>query len=279
MDAINLQGVSKHFKSFSLGKLSFTLPEGSVMGLIGENGSGKTTLLKLILNSLHKDEGCIEVFGKGQDKDFYKLKEDIGVVMETASFSPFLNAVEVEKVMSGIFRNWDREEYYSYLKKFSIPEKTKFKELSKGSKMKLYIAVALSHKAKLLILDEPTSGLDPVAREDFLDIIWNFTRDEHNTVLISSHIVSDLEKICDYITFLHQGKIILSYEKDKLIESFGTIQCTEENFKELDGDIIIGSRKSPYGVEALIDKRKAPDLETNPASLEEIFVYMVKGDN
>ena len=279
MDAINLQGVSKHFKSFHLGRLSLTLPEGSVMGLIGENGSGKTTLLKLILNSLHKDEGSIEVFGKSQDKDFYKLKEDIGVVMESASFSPFLNAVEVEKVMSGIFRNWDSEEYYSYLKKFNIPEKTKFKELSKGSKMKLYIAVALSHKAKLLILDEPTSGLDPVAREEFLDIIWDFTRDEHHSVLISSHIVSDLEKVCDYITFLHQGKVVLSYEKDELLESFGILKCTEENFREIDKDIVIGSRRSPYGVEALIDKRKAPDLETNPASLEEIFVYMVKGDN
>lgn len=279
MDAINIKNLNRAFNEFALKDVSLSLPQGSIMGLIGENGSGKTTLIKLILGALRKDSGNIEVLGNPQDESFYLVKEDIGVVFDNMGIFDMLTAKDTGAVMSKLFKNWDKEEYSALIEKFKIPQKTKFKELSKGSKMKLGIAVALSHKAKLLILDEPASGLDPAARDDFLNILWDFTRDETHSVLISSHIVTDLEKICDYITFLHEGKVIFSDEKDRILESYGILNCTLENYNDLDKSIVVGCRKSPYGVEALINKNNISDLfETRRAALEEIFIYTVKGE-
>ena len=278
MNAIDVKNVSKTFKDFKLDDVSLLLPEGCVMGLIGENGSGKTTLIKLILNALFKESGSIEVLGNPQNDSFSTVKEDIGVVFDTISFHSLFNSGDIEKIMSALYKNWDSKRYKELLETFKIPLKTQVKDLSKGSKMKLSIACALSHNPRLLILDEPTSGLDPVAREDFLNILWDFTRDEKHSVLISSHIVSDLEKICDYITFLHEGKVILSDEKDEILSSYGIANATEENFKELDRSSYLGYKKSPYGVEVLINKKKAPAIETAPASLEEIFIYTVRGE-
>ncbi len=279
MDAINIKNLNRAFNEFALKDVSLSLPQGSIMGLIGENGSGKTTLIKLILGALRKDSGNIEVLGNPQDESFYLVKEDIGVVFDNMGIFDMLTAKDTGVVMSKLFKNWDKEEYSALIEKFKIPQKTKFKELSKGSKMKLGIAVALSHKAKLLILDEPASGLDPAARDDFLNILWDFTRDETHSVLISSHIVTDLEKICDYITFLHEGKVIFSDEKDRILESYGILNCTLENYNDLDKSIVVGCRKSPYGVEALINKDNISDsFETKRAALEEIFIYTVKGE-
>ena len=279
MNAINIKDLSKSFDEFSLKDVSLSLPQGSIMGLIGENGSGKTTLVKLILDALHKDSGSIEVLGNAQDKNFHLVKEDLGIVFDNMGISDVFTVKDVEKVMSGIFKNWDKEEFLSLVEKFKIPQKTKFKELSKGNKMKLGISVALSHKAKLLILDEPINGLDPAVRDDFLNILWDFTRQEDHSILISSHIVSDLEKICDYITFLHEGKVIFSDEKDKILERYGILNCTLDNYNDLDKSIVIGCRKNPYGAEVLINRENISNaLQVRGASLEEIFIYTVKGE-
>ena len=279
MNAINIKDLSKSFDEFSLKDVSLSLPQGSIMGLIGENGSGKTTLVKLILDALHKDSGSIEVLGNAQDKNFHLVKEDLGIVFDNMGISDVFTVKDVEKVMSEIFKNWDKEEFLSLVEKFKIPQKTKFKELSKGNKMKLGISVALSHKAKLLILDEPINGLDPAVRDDFLNILWDFTRQEDHSILISSHIVSDLEKICDYITFLHEGKVIFSDEKDKILERYGILNCTLDNYNDLDKSIVIGCRKNPYGAEVLINRENISNaLQVRGASLEEIFIYTVKGE-
>lgn len=279
MNAIEIKDVSKAFQEFALKDISLTLPQGAIMGLIGENGSGKTTLIKLILNALNKDSGSIEVLGKEQDRDFYRVKDDIGVVFDNLAISTVFTVKDVECVMSKIFKNWNKDKYFSYIEKFKIPQNTKIKDLSKGNKMKLSISIALSHGAKLLILDEPASGLDPVARDDFLEILWNFTREEDHSVLISSHITSDLEKVCDYITFLHEGRVILSDEKDRILDNYGVLNCTLDNYNDLDKSIVVGCHKNPYGVEVLVNKEHLSNsFETQKPTLEEIFIYTVKGE-
>ena len=203
--------------------------------------------------------------------------KDIGVVMDELGIPTCLNTREVGKVMAGIFRNWDDTAYRGYLKELDIPENKTFKDFSRGMKMKLGIAIALSHKAKLLLLDEATSGLDPVARDQVVDMLEDFTRDESHAVLISSHIVSDLEKLCDYIAFLHKGKLMLMEEKDVLLEQYGIIHCEKERLDALDGDAILHRKNSPYGCEALVRRDDVPaDLRVSPVSIEELFVYMVK---
>ena len=233
-NAIEMKHVTKKYASFQLEDVSLTLPSGCIMGLVGENGAGKSTTIGLIMGSIRRDAG--EIFVLGQDntkKEFDAVKEDIGVVLDEAYFPEVLNAVNVNQIMKHTYQRWDEKQYFDYIKHFSLEEKKMFKDYSRGMKMKLAIAVALSHKPKLLILDEATSGLDPIIRDEILEIFNEFTREEDHTVLLSSHIISDLEKISDYIAFLHQGKLLFCEEKDRLLEEYGILQVTEEEEKDI----------------------------------------------
>lgn len=278
MNTIEIKNLCKSYNGFSLDNLNLTLPSGCIMGLIGENGAGKSTTIKLILNMIKPDSGTIKLFGQNAEND--KLnKEDIGIVLDEVGITGCLNAKQVGKVMSCSFRNWQAKEYSELLSKFDIPSDKAFKDYSRGMKMKLGIAVALSHQAKLLILDEPTSGLDPVVRDEVIDILNEFTRNENHSILISSHIVSDLEKLCDYIAFLHKGKLLLCEEKDVLTEQYGIIHGTAEEIKSIPAQAIIGQKATPYGTEAIVKRSFiSHNAEITPVSIEELFVFTVKGE-
>ncbi|MDE5937076.1 MAG: ABC transporter ATP-binding protein [Ruminococcus sp.] len=276
MNAIEVRNLTKKYKGFSLENLSFTLPGGCIMGLIGENGAGKSTAIKSILGIVHPDRGSIRIFGKEPKAD---VKNEIGVVLDEVGIPDNFTVRDVNAVMKNSFNKWNNDLFWDYISRFRLPEKKIFKSFSKGMKMKLGIAIALSHNAKLLILDEPTSGLDPVVRDEIVDIFNEFTRDENHSILISSHIVSDLEKICDYISFLHNGRLMLCEEKDRLLEQYGFINTTEEALRELDKSAIIGKKSNKWGVEALVDREKIPHLfDTKPITIEDLFVFMVKGE-
>lgn len=277
MNAIEIKNLTKKYKGFTLENLNLTIPQGCIMGLIGENGAGKSTAIKSILGIVRPDSGSIEIFGKEPTAD---IMQDIGVVLDEAGLPNEFSIREIQAVMRNSFSNWQDDVFMEYIKKFNLPEKKAFKSFSKGMKMKTSIAVALSHDAKLLILDEPTSGLDPVVRDEIVDIFNDFTRDESHSILISSHIVSDLEKICDYIAFLHEGRLMLCEEKDRLLEQYGFINTTPEILKELDKSAVIGTKSNRWGVEALIDREKIPHtFEVKPITIEDLFIFMVKGEN
>ena len=277
MNALELKNVSKSFAGFCLDNVSLALPSGCIMGLIGENGAGKSTTIKLILDMIHKDCGTITILGKDNDENISLIKEDIGVVMDDVGIPECLTANQVGKVMKYTFRNWNEEEYARLLKKLSVPDAKQFKDFSRGMKMKLGIAVAMSHGAKLLLLDEPTSGLDPVVRDEVVDMFYDFTRDESHSILISSHIVSDLEKLCDYVAFLHGGKLLLCEEKDVLLSEYGIIHCTVEQLSALDKNAVRYKKETPYGAEVIVSRNDAPEgFKLSPISIEELFVFMAK---
>lgn len=277
MNALEIKNVSKSYTGFELDNLSLTLPSGCIMGLIGENGAGKSTTMKLILDMIHRDSGSITVLGKDNRRDSKTLKQDIGVVLDDVGIPECLTAKQVGKIMRNMFAKWDNATYDDYLTKLSIPTDKPFKEFSRGMKMKLGITIALSHDPKLLILDEATSGLDPVIRDEIIGIFSEFTRDEEHAVFISSHIVSDLEKICDYIAFLHQGRLLLCEEKDRLTEQYGLLQCSQEQLLQLDHKAVKGKKISPYGVQALVLRDMVPSgWNISPVSIEELFIFMVK---
>lgn len=277
MNALEINNLSKSFADFKLDNLNLTLPSGCILGLIGENGAGKSTTIKLILNMLRKDSGSIKVLGRDNQDSFELTKEEIGVVLDEVGIPECLTAVQVGKIMENTFRCWDAAEYACILKKFSIPENKEFKDFSRGMKMKLGIAVAMSHGSRLLILDEATSGLDPVVRDDVLSMFIDFTRDEDHSILISSHIVSDLEKICDYIAFLHNGRLMLCEEKDRLQEQYGILHCSSEQLEAFDPAAVRFTKTSSYGTEAIVLREKAPvGTVLSPVSIEELFVFMAK---
>lgn len=279
-NAIEIKNLSKKYKGFSLDNVSFNLPKGTIMGLIGENGAGKTTIIKTILDISFKDKGDIKIFGKDMNKN---LREDIGVVLDDGFFSDFLKANSLPNIMKNIYKNWDNEKYFYYLKRLSIPEDKIIKQLSRGNKMKLGIALALSHNPKLLILDEPTSGLDPIVREEILDIFQEFIQDEENSVLVSSHITSDLEKIADYITFIHSGRLVFSKEKDELLYDYGIYKTSLVDLDLIDKKFIESYRKHNYGVDILIKnidefKVKYKNSIVEKPSIENIMLFFVKGE-
>ena len=277
MNALEIKDLNKSFKDFKLDNLNLTLPCGCIMGLIGENGAGKSTTIKLILDILRKDSGSVSILGRDNEDNIQLTKEDVGVVMDEAGIPECMTAKQVGKVMSLTFKNWDSREYDELLKRFDLPTDKPFKDFSRGMKMKLSIAIAMSHHAKLLLLDEPTSGLDPVVRDEVVELFFDFTRDEEHSILISSHIVSDLEKLCDYIAFLHKGKLLLCEEKDVLLSEYGIIHCTEEQLSSIDAEAVKHKKASPYGVEAIVSRESVPaDISISPISIEELFVYMVK---
>ena len=259
MNALELRGLTKHYKDFTLGPLDLTLPGGTICGLIGENGAGKSTTIKLILDMLQRDGGTVTILGRDNRTDLVHTKEEIGVVLGSEGIPLCLNAVQAGKVMAGIYHNWDAAAYTEFCQKFELPEKKKYKDYSAGMQRKLCIAVALSHHAKLLLLD--------------------FARDEEHSILISSHIVSDLEKLCDTIAFLHKGRLLLCEEKDALREEYALWHGTAAQLAALDTRGY-GKRVTPYGVEALVRRDAMPaGAELTPVSIEELFVLMVKGEN
>ena len=280
MNAIEIKGLEKRYDGFQLGSFDLTLPSGCIMGLVGENGAGKSTTIKLIMNAIGRDAGEISVLGvDNRSAGFRDIKEDIGVVLDEAYFPEVMSARNVGKVMALTYKNWDAAAFEGYLKKFSIAPDKIFKDYSRGMRMKLAIAAALSHGAKLLILDEATSGLDPMARDELLDIFNDFTRDENCSILLSSHIVSDLEKICDYIAFLHRGKLVLCEEKDRLLEEYALVRLPEERLRELPEESIISRRASGYGTEALVLRGGIPAaVPTEHTNLEDIILFLAKGD-
>ena len=277
MNALEIKNLTKKYPGFSLDNLNLTLPSGCIMGLIGENGAGKSTTIKLILDMIHKDSGSITILGKDNGDGIELTKEDIGVVMDEVGIPECLTVNQVGKIMKNTFRNWNEAEYRRLTEKLALPEKKQFKEFSRGMKMKLGIAVALSHNAKLLILDEATSGLDPVVRDEVIEMFSEFTRNENHSVLISSHIVSDLEKICDYIAFIHKGKLLLCEEKDQLLAEYGLIHCSKEELQGLPSTAIKYMKENPYGVEVMVLRNCIPsNVNISPISIEELFVFMVK---
>lgn len=286
MEAIKVSNLSKRYKKSSrpsLDNVSLDLPQGCVLGLVGENGAGKTTLIKAITGSVKFDSGSIEVLGHdidaaSQNKTDDRFRQDIGTVLAEDSFPEIMTAGMIGNVMKSIYINWDSACYNRYLEKFGLDSKKKYKEYSRGMKMKLSIAVAMSHNAKLLLLDEATSGLDPVVRDQLLDEFNEFTRDENNSILISSHITSDLEKICDYIAFIHEGRIVMCDTKDAILDKYGILHCTDDVLAELADGAVAGSKSSDYGAEALVVRSKVPDtFDISPVSLDDIIVYIARG--
>ena len=286
MEAIKVSNLSKRYKKSSrpsLDNVSLDLPQGCVLGLVGENGAGKTTLIKAITGSVKFDSGSIEVLGHdidaaSQNKTDDRFRQDIGTVLAEDSFPEIMMAGMIGNVMKSIYINWDSACYNRYLEKFGLDSKKKYKEYSRGMKMKLSIAVAMSHNAKLLLLDEATSGLDPVVRDQLLDEFNEFTRDENHSILISSHITSDLEKICDYIAFIHEGRIVMCDTKDAILDKYGILHCTDDVLAELEDGAVAGSKSSDYGAEALVVRSKVPDtFDISPVSLDDIIVYIARG--
>ena len=280
MNAIEIKDLCKNYPGFSLDHVNLTLPCGCILGLVGENGAGKSTTIRLILDMIARDSGTITLLGKDNRENIRLLKEDIGVVLDEVGIPACLNPKQVGKIMANTFRNWEQAVYDSLLEKLAVPPEKPFKDFSKGMKMKLGIAIALSHRPKLLILDEATSGLDPVVRDEVLDLFSEFTREESHAVLISSHIVSDLEKICDYIAFLHRGKRLLCEEKDALKEKYGILRCSREQLSALPPEAVIGRKETAYGVEAIAARDAVPaGLSLSPIDIEELFIFMVKEAN
>ncbi|WP_373215398.1 ABC transporter ATP-binding protein [Ruminococcus sp. 5_1_39BFAA] len=279
MNALEIKNLTKTYDGFKLDNLNLTLPSGCIMGLVGENGAGKSTTVKLILDMISRDSGTVTIMGKDNREDLCRTKEDIGVVLDEVGFPECLTAKQVGKIMRYTYQNWDEKEYERLLRELSVPFEKTFGEFSRGMKMKLGIAAAMAHDPKLLILDEATSGLDPVVRDEVVEMFYEFTRDENHTILISSHIVSDLEKLCDYIAFLHKGKLLLCEEKDVLLEEYGILHCTAAQLQELDPAVVKGKKESPYGVEAIVKRDGVPEgMSLSPVGIEELFVFMVKGD-
>ena len=273
MNAITVEHVTKHYPGFSLQDVSFSLPQGSILGLVGENGAGKSTLIRLLMGAAKADSGSLTALNTdSRSPDFAAAKEDIGIVLDDAYFPEVLSAKQVGKVMAHTYQNWDPALYQQYLQQFSLPGDKLFKDYSRGMRMKLAIAVALSHHPRLLVLDEATSGLDPMVRDEILDIFNDFTRDESHSILLSSHIVSDLEKICE-------GKLLLFEEKDRLLEEYTVLRLTSQQLSDLDPDAVISRRSSPYGEEILARRSALPSFITaERTTLEEIVLLLAKGD-
>ena len=278
MNAIAVNNLTKHYAAFTLDHVSFNLPSGCIMGLVGENGAGKSTLIRLIMNATRRDGGDVTVLNVLNDTDaFRQVKEDIGVVLDEAFFPEIMTSRDIGRVMAATYRRWDAAAYARRLKDFGLKENQPFKEFSRGMKMKLAIATALSHAPRLLILDEATSGLDPVVRDEMLDVFRDFAQEEGHAVLMSSHIVSDLEKVCDYIACLHKGKLLLCQEKDRLMEDFAVARLTQETFSALPPTAVHGAKHTPYYIEALVDRAALPtQIRPEHASLEDILLLLVK---
>lgn len=282
-NAIEIKNLTKKYDGFKLDNINLNIPKGLIIGLIGENGAGKTTLIKSILNIINIDKGSIKIFDKDYKKEDYLIKEDIGVVLDNMFFPEILNAKDICCIMKDIYKNWDSNLYYNYLSKFDVPTSKKIKDLSKGMRKKLEIVTALSHKPKLLVLDEPTSGLDPVVRDEVLDLFLDFIQEEDNTILLSTHITSDLERIADRIVFIDKGKLIMDESRDDILDNYGILKCDIDYFNNIDKKDIISYRKGKYEYQILVANRekiknKYKDCILDKITLEELMVLVIKGE-
>lgn len=278
---ILVKDLCKKFPGFSLDQVSFRVPKGRIVGFIGENGAGKSTTIHLILNERKKDSGEIRIFGA--DHTACSLKEEIGVVFDKCNFHDVFTAENINRMLSGIYRTWDSSLFHKYLNQFGLPKDQPIGSLSKGMQMKLTIISALAHKPKLLILDEATSGLDPVARNEILDLFLEFIQDEEHSILFSSHITSDIQKVADYVVLIHQGRIILEEQKDDLIDQYGILKCTKNTFASIDPQDYLIHRSTKVSEECLVRDREAvrhkyKDVVVDHAALEDILLFYVKGD-
>ncbi|MBP3793703.1 MAG: ABC transporter ATP-binding protein [Ruminococcus sp.] len=282
-NAIEIKNLTKRYDGFTLDNISFSVPKGSIMGFIGQNGAGKSTTINTILNIIKADSGEIRVFGKDTRSADVQIKQDIAAVFDELPFHEQLNAKALDKILRRVFKRWNSEVFFGYLERFQLPVKKKFGQFSKGMKMKLQIAAALSHDAKLLIMDEATTGLDPVVRNEILDIFLEFLQNEEHSILMSSHITSDLEKIADSVTFIDKGRLLLTGYKDDILENHGVIKCSKEDYENIGQGDIISARISDFGVEAMVSdkkavKRKYSGLVIDPTTLEEIMLFYVNRD-
>ena len=281
-DLLEVENLYKHYDGFSLRQIGFRLPRGSIMGLIGGNGAGKTTTIKLILNQTHRDMGEIRLFGLDVKEYEEEVKKELGVVLDEGFFNPSFRPRQIAAILRPIYEKWDDALFTQYLRRFELPENKPMKEYSRGMKMKLSIATALAHKPRLLIMDEPTSGLDPIVRAEILDVFRDFIQEEDNGILLSSHITSDLEKVADYITFLHKGKLLLSEEKDVLMERCAVARFPASRLEQLDSRLLTGLSQGSFGCEALVTDRRSfarayPEIQLENAALEEIMRFMAEG--
>lgn len=280
LEIINL---NKKYKDFELKNVNIKLPKGMIMGLIGENGAGKSTTIKSILNIINKDYGEIKIFEKDNIKNEKEIKEDIGVVLDDSFLSDYLTPNDINKIMKNIYKNWDEKLYFRYMEDFKLPLNKRSKEFSSGMKMKLKIAVSLSHHPKLLILDEPTSGLDPIARAEILDIFQDFIQDEEHGIFVSSHITSDLEHIADYITFISHGEVIFTKTRDELLENYGIVKCSDDEFKKIDKKDFVKFKKNKYEYDVLVEnkfefKKKYEFKIIDKPTIDEIMLIYIKGE-
>ena len=279
-NVIEIRGVTKDYGDFKLDNISFAVSEGAVCGFIGQNGAGKTTTIQIILDAINRDGGEVYVFGKSIDKDSAALREDIGVVFDEMGFHDFLTAKQINTIMKNVYKNWNEEKYFEYLKRFSLPTKKACGSFSRGMRMKLQIAAALSHEAKLLIMDEPTSGLDPIVRNEMIQIFREYVIEEDHTILLSSHITGDLEKLADEVVFIDGGKIVLQGNKDEILEKHGILRCKKDEVGSISESLIVSAEISSLGAEVLVNNRKAaeklyPEMVIEPAGLDEIMIYYV----
>ena len=279
---LEVKDLTKRYDGFTLDHVSFQVPGGCIMGLIGENGAGKSTTIKAVLDLIHRDAGTVTFWGQELSASS-DLKEDIGVVFDGISFYETLTPAQVGRILGAAYRRWDDGLYKQYLERFSIPKEKEIKGLSKGMKAKLSIAAALSHRPKFLIMDEATSGLDPVMRDDMLDVFLEFVQDEEHSILMSSHITADLEKVADYITFIHQGKLLFCKSKDELRYQYGIVRCGAAAFEQMDKADVLAWRKEDYQWDVLVpDKEKARRLYKNvvvdDATIDDILLLYVKGE-
>ena len=276
-NAIEIKGLCKKYHQFQLKDIDLCVPSGTVMGFIGENGAGKSTTIRAILGLMKPTSGSVTVLGESSAALSDETKSKIGVVFDGLVFPDQLNAMQLDKVMSHVYKNWSSETFFGYMKRFELPLKKKFKTFSRGMEMRLSIAAALSHDPQLLVLDEPTSGLDPVMRSEILDIFLEFMQDETHSILLSTHITSDLEHIADYITFIHKGELIFTEERNEMHEKYRILKCTEEQLSLIDPEDIIGKRKTRFTCEVLTTAaEKYPDIVADIPTIDEIMVYYVK---
>ena len=282
-NCIEVRGLCKSYGDFALKDVDLTLPGGSILGLIGENGAGKTTVIKCILNLIHRDAGTIRLLGYDNVKEERLAKEDVGIVLDECFFHDNLRPRDVGRILAPSFHTWDEALFRNYLDKFGLPEKKLIKEFSRGMKMKLSLSAALAQRPKLLILDEATAGLDPVVRDEILDEFLGFIRDEDHAVLMSSHITSDLEKVADYIAYIHQGQVVLSDSKDNILDSYGRVGCTAAQLAAIAPQDVLRTRRGAFGCEALVQDRAAfarkyPELMVERTTLEDIMLFVGKGE-
>jgi len=282
---LEVKGLTKKYKDsyFSLNNVSFSLPSGAIMGFVGENGAGKSTTIGCILNTLLKDSGTVKIFGREMTDDSTDIRDEIGVVYDSNAFPGHLTPAKISSAMRYIFSKWDNALFMEHLKRFKLPENQIIADYSRGMTMKLGVAVALSHHPKLLILDEATSGLDPIVRDDILDVFMDFVQDENKSILLSSHITSDLEKVADYITFIHDGSIIFTEVKDNLLYNYGVMRCKAAQFEQIDKNDMLAYRKHDYQIDVLVSDRQAAkkkyrDVIFDSITIEEIMLMLVKGE-